>query len=63
VDFEDEAMPLLHLGPIQLELCYGSPAGVVIPPVGEKDPADIHKNAGNWSFLPHLACAIEAEDV
>ena len=62
MDFKDEAMPLFHLGPIQLELRHGSPAGVVIPSVGEQDTTDIHKKAGNLGLWLHLACAKEAED-
>jgi len=62
VDFKVEAMPLFHLAPIQLELRRGSPAGVVIPSVGEQDTADIHKKAGIWERLLHPACAKAAED-
>jgi len=62
VDFEDKAVPLFHLGPIQLELRHGTPPGVVVPSVGEQDTADIHKHTGNRRCFLHIACAKEAED-
>jgi hypothetical protein len=62
VNFKREAMGLFHLGPVQLELRHGSPAGVVIPSVGEQDTTDVCKKAGNWGFVLHPACAKEAED-
>ena len=62
MDFEDEAMPLFHLGPIQLELRHRSPAGVVIPSVGEQDAADIDKHTRDRRCFLHVACAKEAED-
>jgi hypothetical protein len=36
-------MPLLHLGPLQLEVFRRPFAGMMIPPVGEQDTADIQK--------------------
>jgi len=55
-------MPLFHLGPVQLELRHGSPAGVVIPTVGEQDTTDVDKYTGDRRCFSHVACAKEAED-
>ena len=38
-------MPLLHLGPLQLEVRRRPFAGMMIPAVGEQDAADIQKHA------------------
>ncbi len=41
--FEDQAMPIFHLRPLQLEVLRRPSAGMMIPPVGEQDTADIQK--------------------
>ena len=46
-------MPILHLGPVQLEVGRRPLAGMMIPPVGEKDAADIQKQAGDDRRLLH----------
>jgi hypothetical protein len=40
-------MPLLHFGPPQLEVLGRPSAGMMIPSVGEQDPADIQKKRRN----------------
>jgi hypothetical protein len=39
--FEDQAVPIFHLSPRQLKILCRPSAGVMIPPVGEQDTADI----------------------
>ena len=46
-------MPILHLGQLQLEVRRRPFAGVMIPPVGEQDAADIQKHAGDCSRFLH----------
>ena len=36
-------MPILHLGPLQLEVRRRPFAGMMIPPVGEQHAADIQE--------------------
>jgi len=48
VNFESQAMTFFHLGPPQLEILCRPPAGMMIPPVGEKHTADIQKQCGDW---------------
>ena len=53
--FEGQAMPLLHLGPLQLEVFRRPSASLMIPPVGEQDTADIQKQRSDWhSQVPYL---------
>src|SRR5678815_6038589 len=47
-------MLFLHLGPLQLEVRRRPLAGVMIPPVGEQDPADIQEHAGDRSRFLHF---------
>lgn len=39
MDSERQAMPILHLGPLRLEVCGRSFAVLIAPPVGEQDTA------------------------
>src|ERR1035438_9796833 len=41
--FEDQAVPIFHLSPRQLEVLRHPSARVTIPPVGEQDAADIRE--------------------
>jgi hypothetical protein len=41
-------MPILHLGQLQLEVRRRPFAGMMIPPVGEQDAADIQKQCRDW---------------
>jgi hypothetical protein len=43
VGFEGQGMPLLHLGPLQLEVLRHLSAGNMVPPVVEEDTADIQE--------------------
>ena len=43
VGVEGQVMPILHLGQLQLEVRRRPFAGMMIPPVGEQDAADIQK--------------------
>ena len=36
-------VPIFHLSPLQIEVLCRSRAGMMIPPVGEQDTADIHE--------------------
>jgi hypothetical protein len=45
--FEDQAVPILHLSPLQLEVLRRPSAGMMIPPVGEQDATDIQKQRRN----------------
>jgi hypothetical protein len=47
VGLEDEAMSFIHLCPIKIEVRGRSFAGQMVPPIGEQDPADIHKQSSN----------------
>ena len=38
-----QAVPILHLSPLQVEILSGPSAGMVIPSIGEQNAADIHK--------------------
>jgi len=38
-----QAVPILHLSPLQVEVSGRPSAGMMIPPVREQDTADIHK--------------------
>jgi hypothetical protein len=40
---EVQAVPSLQIGPLQLEVLRRPFAGVMIPPVGQQDTADIQK--------------------
>ena len=55
VSFKVQAMPLLHLGPVQLEMFHRPPAGKMIPAVGEQDPADVHEQGFDRSGFVHGA--------
>src|SRR5208283_4213087 len=50
VGFERQAMPLFHLGPIQLEVCCRPSAENVIPTVAEQHTADIEEERGDAHF-------------
>jgi hypothetical protein len=50
---EVQIMPILHLGPVQLEAFSCPSAGMMIPPVGEQNPAGIEKNADDRSRFSH----------
>lgn len=52
-------MPILHLGPLQLEGCRRPFAGVVIPSVGEQDTADVQKHAGDCSRFLHRLSSVD----
>jgi hypothetical protein len=43
VGLEDQAMALVHLRPIQIEVLGRPFAGQMVPSIGEQDSADIHK--------------------
>jgi hypothetical protein len=47
VGLKDQAMSLIHLCPIQIEVPGRSFAGQMVPPIGEQDPADIQKQRSN----------------
>jgi hypothetical protein len=53
--FEDQAVPIFHLSPRQLEVLRRPSAGVMIPPVGEQDAADIQKQRRDRERSFHLA--------
>jgi hypothetical protein len=55
VGLEDEAMTLIHFRPIQHEVFRRSSARVMVPPVGEQDPAYIHKQRRDWERLFHFS--------
>jgi hypothetical protein len=38
-----QAVSIFHRSPLQIELVCRSPAGMMIPSVGEQNAADIHK--------------------
>jgi len=43
MDLEGQAMTILHLSPIQFEVCRGTLAGKVIPAIGQQDTSNIQK--------------------
>ena len=49
-------MPILHLGPLQLKVCGRPFARMMIPSVGEQDPADIQEEASDRGRLSHTLC-------
>ncbi len=51
--FEDKAVPILHLSPLQIEVPRRPSAGNVIPPVGEQDTADVQKQTGDCRGFLH----------
>jgi hypothetical protein len=52
--FEDQAVPIFHLSPRQLEILRRPFAGVMIPPVGEQDASDIQKQRRDRERSFHL---------
>jgi hypothetical protein len=52
---EVQLMPILHLGPLQREVCRRPFAGMMIPSVGEQDTADIQKQRRDRDRSVHLA--------
>jgi len=48
VRFEDQAMTLIHLCPIQFEVFGRSFARKMVPTIREQHPAYIHKQRRNW---------------
>src|ERR1019366_6873134 len=55
VGVEGQLMPILHLGPLQLEVLRRPSAGMMIPTVGEQDTADIQKQCRDRDRSFHLA--------
>ena len=55
VGVEGQVMPILHLGPLQLEVCRRPFAGLMSPSVGEQDAADIQKQRRDRDRSFHLA--------
>jgi hypothetical protein len=53
VSVEGQVMSMLHLGQLQFEVRRRPSAGMMIPPVGEQDPPDIQKQAGDCSRFLH----------
>jgi hypothetical protein len=43
VRFEVQSVPLLHVGPLQLEMFRRPSAGMMIPSIGEQDTADVQE--------------------
>ena len=48
-------MPILHLGPFQLEVFRRPFAGMMIPPVGEQDTADVQEQCCDRDASFHVA--------
>ena len=64
VGFKVQGMPLLHFGPLQLEVLCRPPARMMIPSIGEQDPADVQKQASNCSrFLHRLSLGIVSSPI
>ena len=59
MSFEDEAVPLFHLRPRQLEVLRSSSASVMIPTVGEQYSANIHKQAGDSRRFLHYSFTVK----
>ena len=53
VGVESQVMPIFHLSQLQLEFRRRPFAGMMIPPVGGQDTADIQKRAGDCSRFLH----------
>src|SRR5208283_1566966 len=63
VSVEGQVMPILHLGQLQLEVRRRPFAGMMIPPVGEQDAADIQKQRRDRACTLHSASVNRARSM